>query len=131
MKVVANRFKEVLSTLARPEQTSFVAGRHITNNITVAQELILSRRSVKGRKGWMALKLDLEKACDRLSWRFIEDTLKDAQVPTILCQTIMRGLLPVLLKYCGMRLKNIKWSAFQISWRSSALTLDIEIIGSI
>lgn len=34
-------------------------------------------RSKKGKKGWMAIKIDLEKAYDRLEWGFVHDTLID------------------------------------------------------
>lgn len=38
-------------------------------------------RSKKGKIGWMAIKIDLEKAYDRLSWPFIKDTLEDIGFP--------------------------------------------------
>lgn len=49
-----------------PNQSSFVLGRSITNNIIVAQEIIHSMRRKVGKKGWMAMKINLEKAYDRL-----------------------------------------------------------------
>ena len=48
-------------------QSSFVPGRHNTNNIVIAQEAIHSMRNKKGKVGWMTIKMDLEKANDRLS----------------------------------------------------------------
>ena len=39
-------------------------------------------RNVKGRKGYMAIKLDLEKAYDRLAWLFVVDSLKKIGLST-------------------------------------------------
>ena len=49
-------------------------------------------RRKQGSTGWMAIKVDLEKAFDRLHWNFIEDTLKDANIPEVLTRTIMHCL---------------------------------------
>ena len=66
-KVVANRLKIIMPKLIGPMQSSFVLGRHITDNIIIAQEALHSMRNKKGKVGWMAIKVDLEKAYDRLN----------------------------------------------------------------
>lgn len=43
----------------------------------------------KGKKGWMAIKVDMEKEYDRLRWEFIRDTLEEAGLPSNLIQLIM------------------------------------------
>lgn len=42
-----------------------------------------------GKKGFMAIKMDLEKAYDRLHWDFIHKTFLLASLPTILVDLIM------------------------------------------
>lgn len=44
---------------------------------------------MKGRKGYMMVKLDLEKVYDRLEWDFIYTTLEQFGIPPPLTQVIM------------------------------------------
>ncbi|XP_061369208.1 uncharacterized protein LOC133312081 [Gastrolobium bilobum] len=70
-----------------PNQCSFVKGRHSSDNIVFAQEIF---HSMGIKKGWMAIKVDLEKVYDRLGWDFIKDTLQDIQLPEDLINLIMK-----------------------------------------
>lgn len=38
-------------------------------------------RTKKRAKGWMVIKIDLEKAYDKLNWCFIRETLEDIGLP--------------------------------------------------
>lgn len=59
----------------------------------MAQEVIHSMRNKVGKRGLMAMKADLEKAYDRLSWSFIHDTLLEAKIPIPLVQIIMECII--------------------------------------
>jgi len=50
-----------------PFQSSFVPVRQSGDNIIAAQEIFHSMRSNTGKKGPMAIKIDFEKAYDRLN----------------------------------------------------------------
>lgn len=76
-KTLANRIKPILRKLIGPEQSSFVPGRQISDNILIYQEALHSMRSRQGNKGHMILKIDLQKAYDRLDWNFIRNTLEE------------------------------------------------------
>ena len=45
------------------------------NNIIIAQELIHSMGRAKRGKGYMTIKIDLEKAYDKIEWAFIREML--------------------------------------------------------
>ena len=98
-KVLSNRLKPLLPNLILQKQSSFVGGRNITDNVIIAQEVIHSMRSKKDVEGWMAIKVDLEKAYDRLRWDFIEDTLKDAGLPSKFVQAAM-----LCISSCSMQI---------------------------
>ncbi|XP_056695804.1 uncharacterized protein [Spinacia oleracea] len=75
-KAIVMRLKSILPEVISENQSAFVPGRLITNNALIALELFhtMKRRS-KGRKGTIAMKLDMSKAYDRVEWTFLERLL--------------------------------------------------------
>lgn len=58
-----------------PIQAAFVPGRKGIDNVVIAQELLYTLDRKKGREGYMAIKVDLEKAYGRMEWSFIHKVL--------------------------------------------------------
>ncbi|CAL1361155.1 unnamed protein product [Linum trigynum] len=88
-KAITNRLKPIMRKFVSPRQSSFIPGRQTTDNIIVLQEVLHSLRKRKGKKGGMVLKIDLEKAYDRLRWEFLRDTLKEVGLPSSWINCIM------------------------------------------
>jgi hypothetical protein len=75
-KILANRFKPLLHKIISPNQSAFLQGRSIQDNSVLAHELFHTMKQKRGRGGLMALKLDMEKAFDRMEWSFLFHILK-------------------------------------------------------
>lgn len=71
-KVLSARLRLILLEIITPNQSAFVPGRLILDNILIAYEIthnMLNKR--EGDLGYAALKLDMSKAYDRVEWDFL------------------------------------------------------------
>lgn len=72
-KVLANRLKRILPQLISESQSAFQSDKAISDNILMAFETPHHMKTKKfGKKGHLALKLDMRKAYDRIEWVFFE-----------------------------------------------------------
>ncbi|KAL9243847.1 hypothetical protein vseg_017686 [Gypsophila vaccaria] len=104
-RVLVNRLRPMMDDLIAPTQASFLPGRGTTDNILLVQEVMHSFKLKHGSSGYMAIKVDLSKAYDRLSWSSIKDMLCSIGLPDDRVTLIM----------------NIVSSAsFQILWNNTS-----------
>nr|GEX31622.1 hypothetical protein [Tanacetum cinerariifolium] len=69
-KIIANRFKDSLKRLISPNQSAFVLGRSISDNILLTQE-IMHNYHLDRRVPRCAFKVDIQKAYDTVDWEFL------------------------------------------------------------
>lgn len=79
-KVLTARLQEVISEVVDSAQSGFIPGRHISDNILIASELVkgYTRSHISPR--WMA-KIELRKVYDFVEWSFLELVLKELGFP--------------------------------------------------
>jgi hypothetical protein len=70
-KILANRLKLLLPKIISPLQSAFVPNRSIQDNSIIAHELLHSFKLKRGKGGFMFLKMDMEKAFDKMEWKLI------------------------------------------------------------
>lgn len=69
-----NRLIKVADKLISVTQTTFIEGRFILESVVAAHEIVHDIH--RNKESGIILKLDYEKAYDRVSWAFVEDMLK-------------------------------------------------------
>ncbi|KAL5553218.1 hypothetical protein UlMin_040619 [Ulmus minor] len=75
-KLLVDRIKPLLQDLICPTQGAFISGRSIHDTSIIIQEVIHSMKKKSGQEGYVAMKIDLQKAYDRLNWKFLFAVLK-------------------------------------------------------
>ena len=67
----------MLPNIISPTQSAFVPGCLITDNVLLAYETLHTMHcKKKGKKGYMALKLDVSKVYDRMEWPFLQGVMQ-------------------------------------------------------
>ena len=87
--IIVQRLKTYIAEVINPCQVGFMPGRRPSDNIILVQEVIRMLKSRRGRNGYVAIKLDLEKVYDQLEWSFIKESLEFFQMPPNLITLIM------------------------------------------
>ena len=73
---LANRLKKVLPKIITEHQSAFTKRRLISDNILVAFESLHSIQKHTGKDDFMAIKVDMSKAYDRVEWAYLELVMK-------------------------------------------------------
>uniref|UniRef100_A0A803PKP6 Reverse transcriptase domain-containing protein n=1 Tax=Cannabis sativa TaxID=3483 RepID=A0A803PKP6_CANSA len=95
-KVLADKLKSVFHSIISLNQSAFLKGRQITDNILIANELIHAIHTRRtGKIAWAAIKLDMEKAFDRVKWKFLNHLLSNVGFPSHFIGLIMKCLSTV------------------------------------
>jgi hypothetical protein len=89
-KTMANRLRQILDEVVSVEQSAFVPGRLITDNVLIAYECIHYLRNNKGKAGGCAIKLDMVKIYDRVEWRYLDAIMRALGFPVSWCSLVMR-----------------------------------------
>ena len=72
-KILTSRFSTIVQRIVAPNQSAFIKGRYILESVVIAHEIVHSIHRT-GEKG-VILKLDYEKAYDRVRWTFLFEML--------------------------------------------------------
>ncbi|KAH1106486.1 hypothetical protein J1N35_010254 [Gossypium stocksii] len=90
-KSIANKLQKVLEYCIDLAQSTFVLSRLITDNVLLAYEILQSMKNKKmGKKGLMALKIDMNKAYDRVEWNFLKQIMAKMGFDESWIQLIMK-----------------------------------------
>lgn len=68
---MVHRLCPILQNGISPFQNAFTPNRSIHDNLLIVQEILNTFHKSKNKTGWCALKLDMEKAYDRIEWDFL------------------------------------------------------------
>ncbi|XP_060190654.1 uncharacterized protein LOC132619919 [Lycium barbarum] len=88
-RVVQDKLEGILPSLISSNQSGFVKGRCIIENVLLTQEVVTDIR-LRGKPANVVLKLDMAKAYDRVSWRYLIRVLRKMGFAEIFIDMVWR-----------------------------------------
>jgi hypothetical protein len=74
-KALTSRLTPIAKKIIDPNQTGFIKGRNILEGVVILHEVLHELR--KSKEQGLILKIDFEKAYDRVRWQFLEQVMSD------------------------------------------------------
>jgi len=110
-KVLTNRLVPVAKKIIGTNQTGFIKGRNILEGVVVLHEVLHELHRSKARG--LILKIDFEKAYDKVSWKLLFECLHMRGFNSTWCdwikQVVSRGTVSIKLNnLCGPYIKSFK-----------------------
>ncbi|GKB71204.1 RNA-directed DNA polymerase, eukaryota, reverse transcriptase zinc-binding domain protein [Tanacetum coccineum] len=90
-KILTKRIKSSLDKIVNPNQSVFIPGRIIQDNLMLSQELFKGYNCKNGHSR-CALKIDIAKAYDTVNWRFLEKMLMSFGFHKRMVEWIMKSV---------------------------------------
>lgn len=91
-KLMVSRIRPFLQDIVGPTQSAFIPGRGCHDNAVILQEAVHTMKKLKGKVGHFIMKIDLEKAYDRIDWGFLHWVLGDMGFPETWIELIMHSV---------------------------------------
>ncbi|CAN0876058.1 Transposon TX1 uncharacterized 149 kDa protein [Linum grandiflorum] len=110
-KVLANILRGVLPQIIGDEQSAFMKGRSIFDNIIVAFDLLhYMKTKLRTTQEFAALKIDISKAYDRVEWSYMEGVMSKL------------GFAPKWIEWMMMCLRSVEYMVLLRPSRSGSPT---------
>lgn len=95
-KLLSIRLKPILEEVISENQSAFIPGRAISDNVLITHEVLHFLKNSEAEKNCsMAVKTDISKAYDRLEWGFLEEVLNSMGFHSIFTNWIMQCITTV------------------------------------
>lgn len=106
-KTITNKLKPFMHSIISNNQSTFILGRLISDNILVAHEMLYSmKKEKKGKVEKLAVRLDISKAYDRVEWSYIKVVLKTLSIKTQWIRLVMSRISTInysILVFCSLK----------------------------
>ena len=87
-KIIVNRIRNCLGDIVSNNQSAFIPGRSILDNILLAQELMVGYKKKRGTPK-CTIKIDIQKAYDTVDWDFLNRVLQGFGFHPVMVKWIM------------------------------------------
>ncbi|GKD36616.1 RNA-directed DNA polymerase, eukaryota, reverse transcriptase zinc-binding domain protein [Tanacetum coccineum] len=108
-KILTNRIKLGLNKVVSINQSAFIPERHIQDNILITQELLRGYNRMQGSKR-CAMKIDIQKAYDTVSWKNFEDVLGKVGFHKAMINWFMTCISTASFSICVNGKAKVAWS---------------------